>query len=89
VVNRCLTYGIGMWCKNAENPPYPPDNCLDYRVRFCCGESNLIWHKSIVSIQHLCTQYKSKGYCRVSIASDSVVVSKKTPVWPRSTLFLV
>ena len=42
VVNRCLTYGIGMWCKNAENPPYPPDNCLDYRVRFCCGESNLI-----------------------------------------------
>ena len=36
VVNRCNPYGNGMYCKNDENTL----KCLNYRVRFCCGESN-------------------------------------------------
>jgi hypothetical protein len=42
VVNRCNPDGNGMYCKNDENTPndqYTP-KCLNYRVRFCCGESN-------------------------------------------------
>ncbi len=50
VVNRYMTLGVGMYCLNSENEP---NGCLDYRVRFCCGESNLIWRKSIVSLQQI------------------------------------
>ena len=41
VVDRYSQYGVGvgMWCKNDENAPA---GCFDYRVRFCCGESNFI-----------------------------------------------
>ena len=35
VVNRNLALGVGMYCVNAENTGN--GGCLDYKVRFCCG----------------------------------------------------
>ena len=38
VLNRYMTPGIGMYCRNDENINAAAYGCRDYRVRFCCGE---------------------------------------------------
>ena len=39
VVNATQQYGVGMYCKNADNPPVSPPKCKNYEARFCCGKA--------------------------------------------------
>ena len=35
VVNSYVALGVGMYCKNDQNPN---GGCMDYKARFCCGK---------------------------------------------------